>query len=188
MLPELIAAMEQEIPGFRIRFKERSRLQRLLGRLLQPLNPDYLRGYITVLGRTVWWPSQAALRADPQRSAATLLHERVHLWDWRDHPIWFPLSYALVWPAFRTQRAHWERRGYCVDLVILSRRGRTPEQLKAWMLTVFTSSAYGWMWTDRPAVEEWVDRVLAQGLSAELDGELLESTQRWVDRLLEPGV
>lgn len=183
VLEELCAQMEREIPGFSVRFKDQCWHQRALGVLLWPLNRRYVDGYVTVLGRTAWWPSQARFQAQPERSVGTLLHERVHLWDWRDNPLWFPLSYLFWGPAVWTQRAHWERRGYVIDLVLQQRRGTPAEWQKSWMKEVFCGSNYGWMWRDTDAIEAWVDQVRAQGLAVELEGALLESTQAWVDRL-----
>lgn len=186
VLQELCAQMAREIPGFSVGFKDQSWHQKALGALLWPINRRYVDGYVTVLGRTAWWPSEARFRADAARSIGTLLHERVHLWDWRDNPLWFPASYVAFGPAVWTKRAHWERRGYVIDLVLQQQRGITAESQKRWMNDVFCGSDYGWMWPRPAAVADWVDRVRAEGLAVELSGALLHTTQAWVDRLAPP--
>lgn len=184
-LDELCAQMQREIPGFSVGFKDQSWHQRALGTLLWPLNRSYVNGYVTVLGRTAWWPNEQRFRNDP-KVLGTLLHERVHLWDWRDNPLWFPASYVLFGPVVWTKRAHWERRGYVIDLVLQQRQGTPVECQKKWMKQVFCGSDYGWMWPNPSAIEAWVDQVRERGLATELDGALLASTQAWVDRIAPP--
>ena len=151
-LDELCAQMQREIPGFSVGFKDQSWHQRALGTLLWPLNRSYVNGYVTVLGRTAWWPNEQRFRNDP-KVLGTLLHERVHLWDWRDNPLWFPASYVLFGPVVWTKRAHWERRGYVIDLVLQQRQGTPIEWQKKWMKQVFCGSDYGWMWPNPSAIE-----------------------------------
>ena len=117
---ELERHLANELPGFRVAYKEDSRVQRLLGAVLWPFNRRYLTAYTTVLGRTVWFPSRAWRREVGERTIYEVLrHEAVHLRDARRYPLLFELSYlTLPLPALVTARAWWELRAYRESLAV----------------------------------------------------------------------
>lgn len=84
---EVLRAFEAEvakvIPGFQVRFKDTSALQRVLGFLSYPFNPKYMTNYTTTLGKTVWFPSRTFYEAQPVSNFGVLAHELVHLHDER---------------------------------------------------------------------------------------------------------
>ncbi len=188
-LDGLITQLEEEFPGFRIRFKDEAWHQRAIDRGLRLVGHErYLSHFVTVFGNTVYWTSEAAFRRDDRHTAAVLLHERVHLWDRRREGLWFDASYVAAGPAIWTMRAHWERRAYAVDIVRLTQRGRSLAWIQEWLRRLFTNVEYAFMWPFPEQVDAWVERVAREGLSVETrypgDEELYASTTEWLDRLV----
>ncbi len=93
-------AFEVEIrkhcPKFRVAFKDESKVQRLIGALMHPLNAYYLTRYTSTFAPVVWFPSRAYYESNPRNSFTILAHEFVHLVDHDSHP-WgfFTLTYAF---------------------------------------------------------------------------------------------
>ncbi len=108
---------ERYAEGFRIRYKDESGLQRLIGALLRPVNPHYLSRYTTVMFGRVYFPSREwCAFQGPEALYLTLRHEAVHLRDARRFPLLFQLSYLFALPSVFTARAWWEWRGYAETL------------------------------------------------------------------------
>lgn len=144
---------------------------RAVGWLTRPVAPDLDERFTTVIGDVVYLPGPVA-SIDRDRLAAILAHELVHQLDQARYGLWFYLSYAAAAPAFRTQRAAWERRAYLVDLLIAYERfgepgvRRTLDQL----VELFAGPAYGFMWVGRDAAR----RYLAPTVAEVLDGSAVE--------------
>lgn len=116
-LDAYVDALARELPGFAVRYKDESRLQRLIARLVWPFNRTYLTHYTTVMFGRVYFPSRAwAARMHPADLYRTLRHEAVHLRDARRWPGWFQLSYLLLPPVGPGLRARWEWRAYAESL------------------------------------------------------------------------
>lgn len=143
----LIAALRRELPGFAVRFKDESRLQRALGWLLRPINRRYLTHFTTVMGGQVWFPSRAAFRAtDPAAIYVTLCHEAVHLHDARRFPLLFELSYVLLLPVGVTARSYWEFRAYRESMrVWLALHGSVSDPMIEVLVAHFTGPEYFYM-------------------------------------------
>lgn len=77
---------------FRVAYKDSSWRMKLLGWLLEPINPTFMTEYTTTLGHTVWFPNKGAYEAE---GGTLLAHEFVHLWDKADSPWWFTFSYLM---------------------------------------------------------------------------------------------
>jgi hypothetical protein len=112
-LDAFVRALTAELPGFALRYKNESPLQRLIARLVRPFNPTYLTEYTTVMFGRVYFPDRAFV-ADMSRESlyALLRHEAVHLRDARRFPVFFQVSYLLLPPIGPGFRALWEWRGY----------------------------------------------------------------------------
>lgn len=82
-------------PSFKIRYKNKSLLMRLLALLAYPFNEQFAKGYITTLGSTVYFPSQADVEDDYSGAAEVLAHEGVHIFDNDKHGIAFKVGYSL---------------------------------------------------------------------------------------------
>jgi hypothetical protein len=171
-LAALEAELADEFPGFRIVLKPTSAFQRAIHRLLivvtLGMNRAYLDGYHTTIGRRVYVTSDwDSISRD--RRYLVLLHERIHLRQFRRHGlVGMALLYLMV-PlplGLAYFRARFEREAYAESI-----RGaaalhgvahvRAPE-FRDHILDQFTGPSYGWMWPFRASLERWYDRVLAE--------------------------
>lgn len=124
-LDRYIEALARELPGFAVCYKDESRVQRLIGRLVRPFNRDYLTRYTTVMFGRVYFPSRRwAACCRPAELYRILRHEAVHLRDARRFPVVFPLSYLLLPPIGPGFRALWDWRGYAESLRVDVELGR----------------------------------------------------------------
>jgi hypothetical protein len=73
--------LRKEVPDFQVKFKDESWLQKVIGVLMYPINPQYMTGYITTFGSTVYFGSRADYLSSPDGTFSTLAHEFVHIVD-----------------------------------------------------------------------------------------------------------
>lgn len=141
------AELGRELPRFAVRYKDESRLQRLIGALVRPFNTTYLTHYTTVMFGRVYFPSRAwRAQRGPAAIYATLRHEAVHLRDARRFPLVFQLTYLFALPAGLTLRAVWEWRAYLETLrVSAESTGAIPDELLAHVERAFTGPDYLFM-------------------------------------------
>jgi hypothetical protein len=161
ILRDLTTELEMRIPGFKVRFKAESKFQRFIGKIASLFGTDYLGRYVTTLGKTVWFPDRGSYEANPKNSAWVLLHEWVHLHDYKRWWILFYLSYFFLLPVVFTMRGYWERRGYTVDIIIMRRQTYLPVAIMSRLQKVFCSfSGYFWMWPFPKKIYKWVEETL----------------------------
>lgn len=79
--------LRRVVPALQVKFKEESRLQRLLGVLIYPLNPKYMRGCVTTFGNTIYFSSRADYTKDPDNTFSKMAHEFVHIMDSKRDPL-----------------------------------------------------------------------------------------------------
>ena len=146
-LAAYIETLSCELPGFEIRYKDESPVQRGLAALLWPFNRRYLDGYTTVMFGRVYFPSRAWCAAvGPEAVYRVLRHEAVHLRDARRWPVLFPLSYVFGAPAVLTARAVWEARAYAESLrVSMELDGDVSDAELERIATLFTGAEYLFM-------------------------------------------
>jgi hypothetical protein len=169
---EYVRALETEIPGFRIVRKDHSRFQRAIHRALVLVTfgrmRDYLEGYQTTIGRTVYVTPDWEQRDELDRYV-TLRHEAVHLRQFRRWTLpvmaltylLLPLPMGLAW-----FRARFEQEAYAETIRAAAEvhgpaRPRDP-YFRERIISQFTGPSYGWMWPFRRTLERWYDRVLAE--------------------------
>ena len=142
-LAELDAHMETV--GVSVKFKEDSKVQRLVGFLMKPFNPRYMTTFITTFGTTVWWPRERWESTGDRRKFATMAHEVQHVVDRKRHPVAFPVGYVapqafailalLAFGAFW----HWEWVTALLFLLALvpgiHSAGRTKWELRAYRIS-----------------------------------------------------
>ncbi len=80
--------LAEQIPGFRVQYKNDSKLMKFLGFMIGPFNNEFMSGYITTWGNSVFFPNKEQYDRDPLNTFVTLTHEFVHLWDSKEHGIW----------------------------------------------------------------------------------------------------
>jgi hypothetical protein len=172
----LVADLHEELPRFRIVRKDRSRLHRIIDRVLVVVTfgqmRTYLDGYQTTIGNTVYVTSDWD-DWDPDRRYVTLRHEAVHLRQFRKYtlPVMAVLYVLLPLPlGLAYFRARFEQEAYAESIRAAAEvwgpakprgadyRNRVIDQ--------FMGPSYGWMWPFRKSLERWYDQVLA-GLADE---------------------
>jgi hypothetical protein len=150
-LDRMLALARTHVPRVRFANKADSALMRGVAVLVRPLNAEFATRYVTVVGDTVWLPRP--VEAWPRDELAAILgHELVHMLDQQRYGLAFYASYSFP-PAGRTTRAHWERRGYTVDLLLARERGGAAavHQLAARLARLFAGPDYGYMWAGEAA-------------------------------------
>lgn len=76
----LIDSAQKYFPDLQVKYKADSKFMQLIGKVLF-FNKSFMTDYITTIGSTVYFPSQADVNANQTSSAITLLHELVHVYD-----------------------------------------------------------------------------------------------------------
>ena len=165
----LVAALCEEIPGFRVVRKDRSRLHRAIHYTLIAVTFGRMRSYLdsfqTTIGKTVYvtsdwddWP--------PDRRYVTLRHEAVHLRQFRKLtlPVMAVLYVMLPLPmGLAYFRARFEKEAYAETIraaaeVYGCEYARSDEHRK-YVIDQFCGPSYGWMWPFRSSLERWYDQI-----------------------------
>lgn len=179
----LKGVIAEAIPGFEVRYKDRSGWQRLISLLLF-FNRGYMTRYTTTLYPYVYYPSQEFEESDFASRFFTLAHEYVHLHDMKEHRLWFPVSYlspqiwsllslgsiGAIWnpwfwlflcalllllPFPSPDRARWEMRGYGMNLFLEHHLyGQISDATILRIEKQFTGAAYYFMWPLKAQVSE----------------------------------
>jgi hypothetical protein len=95
LFDQISAEIKEMHPSFSVRFKDQSRLMRLFAVLMYPFNDRFMKGFVTTVGSTVYFPSKKLLELRWDNYARVLAHERVHIWDAEEKPLRFTLGYAF---------------------------------------------------------------------------------------------
>jgi len=165
----ILGEIVREFPGFRIRKKAGSRLQRAIDVGLRIVTlcgqRVYLTRYHTLLGRTLWVPDAWQKKSDEFRYRL-LRHERVHLRQSRRlGVVLFGLLYFLPLPMFLSYgraRLEWEAYEESIRAMAETRGIEAARRMKDGVVARFTGPAYGWMWPFPRTVGRWFDRVVRE--------------------------
>jgi hypothetical protein len=165
---EKILELGRKKYGLDIKFKDKSLLMRALGKALF-FNPNFMTNYTTVIGKTVYFPSQKNMESRGELAAVTIAHELVHIADAKEagmalftYNYLFPQVIALfsLFVIFSSQlwllallfllplpaplRTYYELRGYAVtDAVYYKLTGKFTDI--DWLVKQFTSPSYFFM-------------------------------------------
>jgi hypothetical protein len=141
----MVALIKTRIPGFEVRFKSESWSQRLVALLVFVFNPKYLTGFTTTLSPYVYFPRREFVTANPTSAYKVLAHEYVHLWDTKQRPLGFRVSYMmpqlLALLALGAVGAFWSR-WFLLSLVFLlalapwPSRGRTRAEMRGYAMSM----------------------------------------------------
>lgn len=206
---ELPKRVAQNIPGFEIRFKTESKLQRFLGAVLFFV-PAYMTRYSTTMFGKLYLPSRG-YAAQPTFSIGwNLSHEYVHLWDDKVDPLfkvkylfpqilafgafgafwnlWFLLFLValLPWPAY--WRMKFEMRGYSGNLALATLAPRFESESKdvgEWVVDIMTGPSYYWMWPFKRDIESRVKKAIEEAKNGELYKGPESHPYRLVKEILE---
>lgn len=166
----MIAVIQQYIPKFKIIPKKESWLQRAIGWLLTPVNPEYMSNYITVMFGKMYIPEHYD-QYTPAQVCSILRHEFVHLMDAKLYGLLFTLSYLFFLPAVWTFRAFWELRAYTQTMLFeYENTGRIEESTKEFIVGQFVGSQYVWMCPFRDTIERKVEELAIQIQKGEITG------------------
>ncbi|AKF06687.1 hypothetical protein [Sandaracinus amylolyticus] len=166
-----VESLQREFPGLRVISKRGHTMSIVIDRLLKIVTlggqSAYLTRYTTVLGRTIYTPTEWEQR-DPRERYVTMRHEAVHLRQSRRYgmllmSVLYALPFFPLGLAYGRARIEWEAYAEtfrAVAEVWGPARARSPE-MRAHVLKQFTSPAYGWMWPFPKQVNRWIDEVLA---------------------------
>jgi len=188
----LVATLRQHLPGFRIAFKDdpsawmpwHHRFVHAIGR---EFVPDYDTRFTTVLSPVIYLPAGTRVRYARrcEQWYETLRHEYIHILDAKHHPIWMPLSYAVIPPLGITMRAYWELRGYSQTMVVRHELGQPLDgPFFEHLVDLFAGPAYGYMLWPRPLARRVLEHVRTCVEAGEIAG--VEGAVHWWTHLLEP--
>lgn len=158
-----VAEMKREFPGFDVRYKRTSGLQRALGIAIALVTFGAMRTYATryhtVLFGVLWVPDTWDELTDEARYIL-LRHERVHL---RQRArlgdfvmvfayLFWILPLGLAWGRARLEWEAYEETVRATSEVFGLARARA---LEPEIVRRFTSADYGWMWPFPRRVRAW---------------------------------
>ena len=81
-LINLLSAIRSEFPDFKAKYKDESRLMRILSHILF-FNKGFMTNFITTLGNTIYFPTKGWIKEDQFRAIVVISHEWMHMKD--DH-------------------------------------------------------------------------------------------------------
>jgi hypothetical protein len=159
----LCTEVKREFPAFTLAKKSDSWWLSLFGKVI---GQQFMSNYVTTIGNTVYVPSLWN-GWGPATKCALLRHERVHMRQARklSFPV-FAFLYMMVFLPLGLAyfRAMFEEEAYAESLAAYKDYGMdyTSSDCKAWMVSQFTTSAYGWMWPFPSAVGSWFDQTVSK--------------------------
>jgi hypothetical protein len=167
----LVAALREEIPGFRVVRKDRSPLHKAIHYVLIVVTFGRMRGYLdsyqTTIRRTVYVTSDWD-DWDPDRRYVTLRHEAIHLRQFRRWTlpvmavlyVLVPLPLGLAYFRARFEKAAYAETIRAAAEVWGAEMPRRPS-FRDNIIEQFMGPSYGWMWPFRRGLERWYDQILA---------------------------
>lgn len=170
-----ILEVGQNLYDVKIAFKNESKFMRILSWLLF-FNKKFMTSYITVIGKTVYFPSRSWLDSNRDSAAQILCHEFVHISDEENvGSLAFRLSYlfpqwlgvfalasifvgpwALIFLFFLLPlpapfRTFWELRGYAMTDAVFFTRYKQFSDID-FLTKQFATSSYYFMWPFRKSL------------------------------------
>lgn len=147
--------------------------------------------YVVTIGKTIYVPKSFFRMPDHIRYSV-LRHELVHMRQFRRWPfpcldIWglrtinfvlVAFCYLLVFPAFWTLRAKFEREAYLQNFLVLYEM-KKPLCVNDfdWMISTFAGPTYFWMWRKKAAkawIKDSINKVMSRHYKNDKDNVLLE--------------
>lgn len=173
-----LAEIRAEFPRFQLVKKRGNAFSRLVDIALRIVTlgaqREYITRYHTVIGNTLFVPDTWETTPDISR-VITLRHERIHLRQRRRYgdivmTFLYLVPFFPLGLAYGRARIEWEAYTETIRATAEYRGLEAARELRTYIVTQFTSGAYGWMWPFRNAVERWFDEALSQ-----IEGELAQA-------------
>lgn len=193
-----ILTLGRELYDVEVSFKNESKLMRLLSWLLF-FNKKFMTKYITVIGKTVYFPSREWLEKNRESAARIMCHEMVHIGDEKMvGSAVFRLSYlfpqcmsifalmgffvgpiALIFLLFLLPlpapfRTFWELRGYAMtDAVLFKKYNQFADD--DFLTKQFTTSKYYFMWPMKKTLWTEIEKNRERIKSGEIHKKIIHS-------------
>ena len=139
--------------------KKDSKLMKFIAFLVRPFCRNFMTGYYTTIAKTIYKPTEKDI---PE---GILLHELVHIKQWKKYGLWFWFSFIFLFPTVITMRSMWEREAYEVSMDHFYKTYCTrPDFNEIWskykidVADNFTSSKYLWMNPFDVRVWKWIKK------------------------------
>lgn len=170
-----IEEIRAEFPKFRLVMKRESLFSKAIDIALKAITlgaqSEYMTRYHTVIGNTLYLPDLWETTPDMAK-VITLRHERVHLRQRRRYgdivtSFLYLIPFFPLGLAYGRARIEWEAYTETIRATAEYHGILAASELREYIVSQFTSGAYGWMWPFRGVVERWFDEALAE-VSAEI--------------------
>ena len=136
-------------------------------------NRRYMRDFTTSFKDRVYWSEhlwnllQNGCSEDHDRVWETLMHERVHLRQFKSEGVAAMVITWLFPPVLLCygRAILIEKPAYLISLQCrfkLNRRWAEGKEYRSWWISNFTGASYGWSWVLRHQVARWFDDELAR--------------------------
>lgn len=167
--------IRREFPRFRIVEKRNSAFSKAIDLALRAITfgaqSEYMSRYHTVIGNTLYVP-EAWERTPDVAKVITLRHERIHLRQRRRYgdvlmTFLYLLPFFPLGLAYGRARIEWEAYTETLRATAEYRGLEAAHALRPYIVSQFTSGAYGWMWPFPRTLDRWFDEAMHQ-IEAEL--------------------
>lgn len=144
LINKVLSEAQKHFPDLKIKFKDESRLMKLLSHIIF-FNNKFMTNFTTTIGSTIYFPSKQILNDKKQDAFITLLHELVHIWDSKQNiffkflylfpqilvilliPLLFVFSWKIIVPLMVLSalpipayfRMQYEKRAYFISLYVM---------------------------------------------------------------------
>lgn len=160
---------------FKLKVKEESSLMRFLNFFLKRINKNFMSGYVTTIGSTVYFPAHRFL--DPKGMWPTLAHEAYHVWRGKKltfllHAFLYLFPLTLIPLILLSLLAIWFSNFWLLNLLWLLCAAPLPayfrmkEEMEAYIMTM--------------ACHWWYGRSISDGLIAHIASKFLKSDYYWM--------
>lgn len=95
----ILKVAQKFFPKLSVKYKNTSTLMNILGKILF-FNKNFMHSYTTTIGSAVYFPNQHLTDKAPSTSGVILLHELVHLYDYKDNHLLFIFLYFFPQSLF----------------------------------------------------------------------------------------
>jgi hypothetical protein len=210
----LYSWLKSEIPGFEVRYKNESRMQRLWGWFWSKtkLNPYYMVSTTTTVRPYVYSPNKKFVTRNYARSTRILAHEAVHLFDQKNKLFYLKytspqilailvlgalgsiwcwwamlclLSLICLAPWRSKGRTKYELRGYGVGMAIdYWTTGAVLQSTKDNVLSALRGWSYYKMWSNPESSQNLVDDLVRRVESEEVLQGIEGTVYRKVKQIL----
>jgi len=92
---DIVQTAQQSFPNIKVAYKDQSIFMKILGKLMF-FNPSFMTNYITTIGSTIYYPSEAYIAEDEFSNSIIFMHELMHISDSKKYSkILFSISYLF---------------------------------------------------------------------------------------------